>query len=256
MCDNQHPRGYLALVPENRLLPDVVDGYKRDGDGCDEDVDQEAFSPASSIGSSASAMSVSSSPVPSPLTSSSSSSSSSTTGESSSTYSGPTATHLSDFDDQSSIASSTSSRRRRRSFTEDQGWESMPTDAKRIALDNEAQGPVRSMPKATHKPEYDHQLQSVFQNAVLRGDYQEIEGFLINHSARIDLNKYDSEGQTPLHVFCSEGKLPLVQLLVRFGASTQLRTRDGWSALHIASFCGNSALLSFVLKCNRNRNAR
>ena len=67
------------------------------------------------------------------------------------------------------------------------------------------------------------------------------------------MNKYDSDGQTPLHVFCSAGNLALVKLMVKFGASTKMRTREGWSVMHLAAFCGNAALLSFAIKCNKNK---
>nr|KAG5706636.1 hypothetical protein BaRGS_005706 [Batillaria attramentaria] len=44
---------------------------------------------------------------------------------------------------------------------------------------------------------------------------------------KINLNVFDTEGQTALHQSCQLGNLELVKLLVKFGADVRLANRDG-----------------------------
>jgi ankyrin repeat protein len=63
----------------------------------------------------------------------------------------------------------------------------------------------------------------------------------------VDVNRFSSDGQTPLHDACVSGNLDLVRILVQFGADLQLTNRDGFSVIHLATFSGNSQLLTFLL---------
>ena len=83
--------------------------------------------------------------------------------------------------------------------------------------------------------------------------YKNLEDFLVHHSENIDVNQYNHDGQTALQQSCSAGNLPLVKLLVRFGANMRLTTREGFSVLHIAAFSGHSELLAFVMGQNGER---
>ena len=116
------------------------------------------------------------------------------------------------------------------------------------------QSPVNEapLPKATHKPEYDADLQAAFESAVTTSNASQLDGLLKAHSESVDVNRYDSEGRTPLQRFCGQGSLELAKLLVRYGADLNLRTREGWSLIHIASFSGSSDMVNFVLKNAKN----
>ena len=128
---------------------------------------------------------------------------------------------------------------------------------------------VRRIPKATHKPHYNEQLQGQvggflsfnwdwmigtfsfqFEVAVAGGSEEDLDRLLSHHSEKIDINRYGCDGRTPLQDLCSRGMLPHVKLLVAYGADTRRRTREGWSTLHIAAFSGNTELLSYILQCN------
>lgn len=74
-----------------------------------------------------------------------------------------------------------------------------------------------------------------------------VEEFLTNHSASINLNRYNDEGQTPLQRCCLEGNLPLAKLLVKFGAKSKITTRDGFTTLHVAAFSGHSQMLFYIM---------
>lgn len=123
-------------------------------------------------------------------------------------------------------------------------------------LDNHVSAPQVAIsapiPKATHKPEYDQRLQMEFEDAVSKAVYDKLDNILSRHSENININLYNEDGQTPLQHFCMMGHLELVKLLVRYGADIKLRTREGWSLIHIASFSGSPDMVSFVLRCSRN----
>ncbi len=109
---------------------------------------------------------------------------------------------------------------------------------------------TQTFPKPTHRSAYDERLQGVFGSLVARADADRLAQLLRHSSELIDVDKFDSEGRTALHRFCLEGRLNLVKLLVRYGADVTLRTREGWSMIHIASFSGNSEMLMYLLKCS------
>jgi hypothetical protein len=131
----------------------------------------------------------------------------------------------------------------------------------------------RPLPNKTHITEHDLQLQKQFhslvdnattcqvsktttannENTFLSSRVNSLEDFLVHHSENIDVNQYNSDGQTALQQCCLAGNLPLVKLLVRFGANMRLTTREGFSILHIAAFSGHSDLLTFVLGHNNER---
>ena len=91
--------------------------------------------------------------------------------------------------------------------------------------------------------------QKTFEEAVRNGDSSELERILEHGKINIDL--YDTEGQTALHQSCLDGNLELVKLLVRFGANVKLANRDGWSALHIAAYGGHSDITLHLITANR-----
>ena len=107
---------------------------------------------------------------------------------------------------------------------------------------------VRPVPKTTHRLEYDPEKQRKFDRLVEQRDLAGLETLLRHSSHDINLNQFDTVGQTPLQRFCASGDLNLVQLMVRYGADTQLCSRDGWSTLHYASYSGVREVLLYVLR--------
>ncbi|TRY63770.1 hypothetical protein TCAL_13088 [Tigriopus californicus] len=199
--------------------------------------DEEALSPASSIGSSASASAMSmsdGSPVPSPGTLSDVDS------ESLTSESMSVASSVSGASSVESVSS------RKRNFTQPNDNEPLQFKYARTIPNLKT-----TVPKATHRSEFDTQIQSRFQNAVEKGDPGEINQILQLHSHSIDLNKYNEEGRTPLQHFVMSGHLGLVKLMIQFGADSRLRTKEGWSNLHIASFAGHTHIMSYILRSGK-----
>ena len=107
------------------------------------------------------------------------------------------------------------------------------------------------LPKTTDKAATNNTTDN--EKSLVNRVLQNLEDFLVHHSEDIDVNQYNHDGQTALQQCCSAGNLPLVKLLVRFGANMRLTTREGFSVLHIAAFSGHSELLAFVMGQNGER---
>lgn len=146
----------------------------------------------------------------------------------------------------SGVSSLSSGSSRKRSFYRANDNEAPPFKSARSTPDLKT-----TLPKATHRSEFDTQIQSRFQNAVAKGDPGEINQILQLHSHSIDLNKYNEDGRTPLQHFVMSGHLGLVKLMIQFGADSRLRTKEGWSNLHIASFAGHTHIMSYILRSGK-----
>lgn len=96
-------------------------------------------------------------------------------------------------------------------------------------------------------PQLVAQYQRTMREAVRNGDSSGLRRLLEAREGKINLNVFDTEGQTALHQSCQLGNLELVKVLVRFGADVRLANRDGWSALHIAAFGGHTDILLFLM---------
>lgn len=93
--------------------------------------------------------------------------------------------------------------------------------------------------------------QKYFLEAFRNGDLEELQKLLENRDGKINVNLYDKEGQTPLHIGAMKGDLKLVKLLVKNGADTKLANRDGWSALHIAAYGGHQDIILYLVAASR-----
>jgi len=57
---------------------------------------------------------------------------------------------------------------------------------------------------------------------------------VIRHPKCPQINTKDSHGNTPLHLATYEGRFDLIQLLLRAGASVNMKDKDGKSVLHVS----------------------
>ncbi|GAB6031390.1 hypothetical protein CHUAL_009172 [Chamberlinius hualienensis] len=99
-------------------------------------------------------------------------------------------------------------------------------------------------------------IQDVFQKALRDGDTSELQKLLQRtgtEETSVNVNLFDHQGQTALHQSCLDGNFELVKLLVKFGADIRLANRDGWSALHIATFSGHSDIVLYLIANSRSR---
>ncbi|XP_066466777.1 notch-regulated ankyrin repeat-containing protein [Tiliqua scincoides] len=113
---------------------------------------------------------------------------------------------------------------------------------------SQAEPPARAAPAGS---------QRVFQEAVRRGNAQELQALLQSTvGGEVNVNCFGPEGQTALHQSVIAGNLELVKLLVKFGADVRLANRDGWSALHIAAFGGHQDIVLYLITKAKYSGAR
>lgn len=92
-----------------------------------------------------------------------------------------------------------------------------------------------------------HCIQQDFHEAVRKGDQSEWIRLLRN-CVGVNVNVFDGDGQTPLHQSVIEGNLEMVKLLVQLGADVRLTNRDGWNALHIATYGGHDDIVLYLIQ--------
>ncbi len=95
-------------------------------------------------------------------------------------------------------------------------------------------------------------VQQDFHEAVRKGDQSEWSRLLRGCCRGVNVNVFDGEGQTPLHQSVIDGNLELVKLLVQFGADVRLANRDGWNALHIATYGGHDDIVLYLIQRKPN----
>lgn len=117
--------------------------------------------------------------------------------------------------------------------------------------------PVTTLPIKTifkNPRKCDPELQADFLDLVVLGKRTKLEKFLEENIESININQYNTEGLTPLQMVAQdpgsvEAGSEVGELLVKYGADTRLTSRDGWSAVHMATFSGNTRLMMFLLSC-------
>jgi len=72
---------------------------------------------------------------------------------------------------------------------------------------------------------------------VAAGDAEAMEKLLSNEDVVLDVNRYGTDGRTPLHLACALGKLDCITLLLEHGAKLNLRTniKPHFTTLHLAA---------------------
>ena len=117
--------------------------------------------------------------------------------------------------------------------------------------------PVTTLPIHTvykNPVKCDPEIQADFLDLVALGKKAKLEKFLAENIERININQYNSDGMTPLQTVAQDmtsNTADIGELLVRYGADTKITSRDGWSAVHMATFSGNSKLMMFLLTCRQ-----
>ena len=115
--------------------------------------------------------------------------------------------------------------------------------------------PVTTLPIHTvykNSVKCEPEIQNDFLDLVTLGKRAKLEKFLEENIDNININQYNKDGLTPLQTVAQEGgetSADIGELLVRYGADTRLTSRDGWSAVHMATFSGNTRLMMFLLSC-------
>ncbi|CAH1155635.1 unnamed protein product [Phaedon cochleariae] len=70
------------------------------------------------------------------------------------------------------------------------------------------------------------------------------------------LEKYDSQGATPLHIAAANGYISVVEFLVDNGVRTDVKDKDDWQPSHAAACWGHLEVLEILAHAGANLNAR
>lgn len=87
--------------------------------------------------------------------------------------------------------------------------------------------------------------------AIVNRDQKSLESLLVE--TKMNLNYLDKDGQTPLHRACMIGSLDICRVLIKSGASQDIKNKDGWFPIHLASYYGHFDILVFLLNRNNFR---
>jgi ankyrin repeat protein len=71
-----------------------------------------------------------------------------------------------------------------------------------------------------------------------------------NGNIFVNVNYICSDGQTLLHKACKVGNLNLCRILVENGASQNVKSKQGWFPIHLASYHGHLDVVVFLLTEN------
>lgn len=66
----------------------------------------------------------------------------------------------------------------------------------------------------------------------------------------INLNFIDRDGQTLMHRACRLGNLEILKILVKHGASQNIKNKDEWFPIHLATYYGHFDLVKYLINEN------
>src|ERR1700722_3180862 len=88
------------------------------------------------------------------------------------------------------------------------------------------------------------------------GNIFEVKMLLLKYNRNllnINLNCFEYDGQSLIHLCCLYGRLDLLKLFVEYGQCDILTlNRDGWLPLHIAIYLGHMNIVWYLLEYNKS----
>ena len=104
--------------------------------------------------------------------------------------------------------------------------------------------------KQGSKTSGDNTFQIKLLDLIKEGNADKLDEFLEENGKLVDINYYSEEGVTPIQQVCQDGgSLAVAKVLVKYGADLRLTSRDGWTALHMATFSASFSLMTFIRNC-------
>jgi hypothetical protein len=78
------------------------------------------------------------------------------------------------------------------------------------------------------------------------GGYVDIVTILLKHGASLDIR--DKYGETALQMSAFEGNVDIMTILLKHGASLDIQDKDGWTALHVSASSGYVDVVTLLLE--------
>ncbi|CAF3321856.1 unnamed protein product [Rotaria socialis] len=99
--------------------------------------------------------------------------------------------------------------------------------------------------------DYHQFARRIFHTILYNQDISNIEILLLKSFHRLNLNYFEYNGQSLLHLCCLYNRLDLLKFLVESGhCDISIMNRDGWLPVHIASYLGYMDIVLYLLECH------
>lgn len=79
------------------------------------------------------------------------------------------------------------------------------------------------------------------------GDSKKLQELLEVEKENLHLEETNNDGKTPLEVACTFGRLPIIEVLVQFGANVKAISERGYTLAHWAATWGSLDVLKYLL---------
>ena len=124
-------------------------------------------------------------------------------------------------------------------------------EAKKLEKENEhCHDSPRALAKRMKIRQSSATEEDILHFAVSRDDIKAAKNILEN--GKVEINAMRPPGVSPLHQACATGSLECIDLLLRHGASVELKTWQGQSALQVAARYGHFEVAELLLQNGAN----
>ena len=98
--------------------------------------------------------------------------------------------------------------------------------------------------------------QEILIKNVYKNNITEVQNLLIDYPDRLNINKLDSDGLTPLHICAIGNHQELLQVLLSFGANIDQKDKHGYTSLHFACAFGHENIIKILIRKNADLNLK
>ena len=98
--------------------------------------------------------------------------------------------------------------------------------------------------------------QEILIKNVYKNNITEVQNLLIDYSDRLNINKLDPDGLTPLHICAIGNYQELLQVLLSFGANINQKDKHGYTSLHFACAFGYENIIKTLIRKNADLNLK
>lgn len=91
-----------------------------------------------------------------------------------------------------------------------------------------------------------------FYRSIVNDDHFKVFEHLLRNMSNIDLNSYQFNGQSLVHLCCLHNRLDILQYLVEQNqCDLMISNQDGWLPIHIAAYLGHMDIVQYLVRSNQ-----
>ena len=98
--------------------------------------------------------------------------------------------------------------------------------------------------------------QDILIKNVYKNKITEVQNLLIDYPDRLNIDKLDPDGLTPLHICATGNHQELLQVLLSFGANIDQQDKHGYTSLHFACAFGHENIIKILICKNADLNLK